>query len=156
MAAPDASIVSDTFLNAFGTPTLLWRVLHLVSYAEPPCYTWKEVETQGQQPWFDVQVTVPPREDHPQWLGWIIESNGQTPWEGAQVVAMEVLLAIYQEFGDELVNGPARTIPRVDLAEAFWMQLGDNPLVMGNTELAQSTSPTISAMMAILKVYYSC
>jgi hypothetical protein len=69
---------------------------------------------------------------------------------------MEVLLAIYQEFGDELVNGPARTIPRVDLAEAFWMQLGDNPLVMGNTELAQSTSPTISAMMAILKVYYSC
>jgi hypothetical protein len=41
------------------------------------------------------------------------------------VVAMEVLLAIYQKFGDELVNGPARTIPQVDPAEAFWMQLGD-------------------------------
>jgi hypothetical protein len=47
MAAPDAPIVSDTFLNAFGTPTLLWRVLHLVGYAEPPRYTWNEVETHG-------------------------------------------------------------------------------------------------------------
>jgi hypothetical protein len=50
------------------------------------------------------------------------------------VVAMEVLLAICQEFSDELVNGPARTIPRVDPIEAFSMQLGDNPLLMGNTE----------------------
>jgi hypothetical protein len=48
MATPDAPIVSDTFLNAFGTPTLLWRVLHLVGYVKPPRYIWKEVETQGQ------------------------------------------------------------------------------------------------------------
>jgi hypothetical protein len=45
MATPDAPVLSDTFLNAFGTPTLLWRVLHLVGYAEPPRYTWKEVKT---------------------------------------------------------------------------------------------------------------
>jgi hypothetical protein len=63
----------------------------------------------------------------------IIESDGETPWEGAQVLAIE-MLAICQEFGDELVNGPARTIPRVDPTKAFWMQLGDNPLVIGNTE----------------------
>jgi hypothetical protein len=45
MATLDAPIVSDTFLNAFGIPTLLWRVLHSVGYAEPPHHTWKEVET---------------------------------------------------------------------------------------------------------------
>jgi hypothetical protein len=45
MATLDAPIVSDTFLNAFGTPTLLWRVLHSVSYMEPPRCNWKEVET---------------------------------------------------------------------------------------------------------------
>jgi hypothetical protein len=69
---------------------------------------------------------------------------------------MEVLLAICQEFSDQLVNGLARTIPRVDPVEAFLTQLGDNPLLMGNTEQAQSTGLVMSAMMAVLKVYYSC
>ena len=58
-----------------------------------------------------------------------MESDGQTPWEGAQVVAFEVLSEICQEFGDELVNGPVRSFPRVDPAQTTWTQLGGNALV---------------------------
>ena len=43
-----------------------------------------------------------------------MELDGQTPWEGAQVAAFEVLSEICQEFGDELVNGPAGSFPWVD------------------------------------------
>ena len=43
-----------------------------------------------------------------------MELDGQTPWEGAQVVAFEVLTEICKEFGDELVNGPVGSFPRVD------------------------------------------
>ena len=38
MAAPGVPIASDTFLAVFGTPTLLWRVLHSVGYVELPHY----------------------------------------------------------------------------------------------------------------------
>ena len=57
MAAPGAPVASDTFLALFGTPTLLWRVLHSVRYAEPPRYFWSEVVTKGQQ-WYGMRVTV--------------------------------------------------------------------------------------------------
>ena len=63
MAAPGAPVASDTFLSLFGTPTLLWRVLNSVGYAEPPRYFWSEVVTKGQQ-WYDIQVTVLARADH--------------------------------------------------------------------------------------------
>ena len=64
MVALGAPVASDTFLALFGTPTLLWRVLHLVGYAEPSWYFWSEVVTNGQQ-WYDVRVTIPARSDHP-------------------------------------------------------------------------------------------
>jgi len=64
-----------------------------------------------EQEWYDVRVTVAAREDNPQWQGWCVESDGQTPWEGAQVVAFEVLSEICKEFGDELVNGPVGSFP---------------------------------------------
>ena len=35
MAAPAGS---ENFLMMFGTPTLLWRVLHFAGYYEPPLY----------------------------------------------------------------------------------------------------------------------
>jgi hypothetical protein len=57
MATPRAPPRSDTFLSLFGTLTLLWRVLHLVGYAEPPRYFWTEVATEGR-PWYDVRVTI--------------------------------------------------------------------------------------------------
>ena len=64
MAAPGAPIASDTFLALFRTPTLLWRVLHSVEYAEPPRYFWSEVVTEGPW-WYDVWVTVATHVDNP-------------------------------------------------------------------------------------------
>jgi len=107
-----------------------------VGYAEPPRCTWKQVEAKGRSLWYDVEVVVPPHENRPQWLGWSIEADGQTPWEGAQVAALEVLVDICQEFGDELINGPAESIPRVAPSEVVWLDFGDDPLVMTETERA--------------------
>ena len=64
MVAPGVPVASDTFLALFATPTVLWRVLHSVGYAKPPCYFWSEVVTEEQQ-WYDVRVTVPAHADHP-------------------------------------------------------------------------------------------
>jgi len=109
MVSPHAS---ETFLDMFGTPTLLWRVLSLVGYEEPPQYTWREAEHAGSLPWVEVKITVPPCPDNPQWLGWIVESDGQTPWEGTHVAALEVLL--------DFVRGrPARPFPRVSVTDTF-------------------------------------
>ena len=97
---------------------------------------------------------MPPHENQPQWLGWSIEADGQTPWEGAQVAALEVLVDICQEFGDELINGPAESIPRVAPSEAVWLDFEDDPLVMSKTERAQSSRLAMSTMMAVLKMFY--
>ena len=50
------------------------------------------------------------------------------------MVALEALSEIYQEFGDELVNGPARTFPRVHPSVTSWMQPGGNALVRDRVE----------------------
>ena len=123
-------------MHMFGTPTLLWRVLYSMGYAEPPRYTWKQVEAEGRSLWYVVEVVVPPHANRPQWLGWNVEADGQTPWEGAQVAALEVLVDICQEFGDELINGPAKSIPRVAPSEAVWLNFEDDPLEMSKTERA--------------------
>ena len=39
---------SESFLLMFGTPALLWRVLHYAEYYEPPLYYWNEVYLEGQ------------------------------------------------------------------------------------------------------------
>ena len=70
------------------------------------------------------------------------------------MAALEVLVAICQEFGDELVNGPIESIPRVALLEAVWLDFGDDPLVMTEIERAQSSGPAMSAMMAVLKMFH--
>ena len=57
------------------------------------------------------------------------------------MVALEALSEICQEFGDELVNGLARTFPRVDPSMTAWMQPSGNALV--------------SAMFVVLKMFYS-
>ena len=50
MVAPAGS---EGFLLMFGTPALLWRVLHYVGYYEHPLYYWNEVYLEGQ-PWYEV------------------------------------------------------------------------------------------------------
>ena len=44
MAAPTGS---ENLLMMFGTPSLLWRVLHFVGYHEPPLYHWNEEYLEG-------------------------------------------------------------------------------------------------------------
>ena len=68
---------------------------------------------------------------------------------------MEALGEICQEFGGELINGLAGTFPRVDPSITAWMQPGGNALVRDHDERAESSSATMSAMFAILKMFYS-
>ena len=63
-----------------------------------------------------------------------MDSDGQTPWEGAQVVGFEFLSEIGQEFDDELVNGPAGSFPRVDPSQTAWTQPSGNALVRDQDE----------------------
>ena len=84
-----------------------------------------------------------------------MESDGQTPWEGAQVAAFEVLNEICQEFGDELVNGPIGSFPRVDPSQTVWTQTGDNSLVRDRDERAGSSTSATSDMYAVMKMFYS-
>jgi hypothetical protein len=74
MAAPVALARSDMFLELFDTPTLLWRVLNLVGYAEPPRYFWQEVAAKGQ-PWYDVWVIILARVDNPQCPGGSVQGT---------------------------------------------------------------------------------
>jgi len=80
----------------------------------------------------------------------------KTHWEGAQVAALEVLLEICQDFVDELVNGPAGSFPRVSVTDTFVSQIETDPLKIRETILGYSSSPAMSAMLAVLKLYYVC
>ena len=71
------------------------------------------------------------------------------------MVALEALSEICQEFGDELINGPAGTFPWVDLSVTAWMQRGSNALVRDRDERVESSSAAMSAMFAVLKMFYS-
>ena len=70
------------------------------------------------------------------------------------MAALEVLIDICQEFGDDLINGRAESIPRVAPSEVVWLDFGDDPLVMTETKRAQSFGPAMSAMMAVLKMFH--
>jgi len=59
---------------------------------------------------------------------------------------------ITQSFEDELVGGPASSIPRVAPTEAEWTQEVGQALVRGRGERVQSDNAGMSAMMAILKL----
>ena len=107
MAAP---VGSENFLLMFGTPALLWRVLHYEGYYKPPLYYWNEVYREGQ-PWYEVQLTILAHNQAPFWQEWRAESEGRTPWEAAQVVAFEVLSQICQQHGDELTGSATGIFP---------------------------------------------
>jgi hypothetical protein len=72
------------------------------------------------------------------------------------VVAFEALSEIYQEFGDELVNDLARSLPQVDASQTVWMQPSRNPLVRDRDEREESSNAAMSAMYAVMKMFYSC
>jgi len=105
-----ASVGSENFLMEFGTPTLLWRVLHFAGYQEPPLYPWIEEPLEGQ-PWYVVQLTIPARTQALFWQEWKAESEGKTPWEAAQVVAFKVLSQSCQQHGGALTDSAASMFP---------------------------------------------
>ena len=94
MVAPVFPTSSSTFLDQFGTPTLLWRVLSSVGYPEAPSYMWRQAVPLGDVPWYVVTFIVPQNPTRPLWHGWSIETDGQSPWEAAQVAALDVLMDI--------------------------------------------------------------
>ena len=61
-----ASARSESCLLMFGTPTLLFRVLHYAGYYEPPLYHWNEVYLEGQ-PGYEVRLTIPAHTQAPFW-----------------------------------------------------------------------------------------
>ena len=85
----------------------------------------------------------------------MVESEGRTPWEAAQVVAFEVLSQIWQQNGDELTGSAAGTFPWVDPSIAVWAQHNSNALIRDWDERADSSSPAMSAMFAVMKIFYT-
>ena len=85
----------------------------------------------------------------------MIESNGQSPWEGAQCATLTTLIDICQKHGDELGGGPAAVFPHVHPEEAQWSQAQGSALIRGHGECAESSSTSMSAMMVVLKIYQS-
>ena len=142
MAAPAGS---ESFLLMFGTPALLWRVLHYAGYYEPPLYYWNEVYLEGQ-PWYEVWLSIPARTQALFWQEWKAKSEGRTTWEATQVVAFEVPSQIGQQHRDELTGSAASVFPRVDPSTAVWAQCNHNALIRDRDERTDSSSPTISTM----------
>ena len=63
------------------------------------------------------------------------------------MVAFEVLSKICQQHGDELTDSTAGTFP---------LQRNRNVLIRDRDEWAGSSSPTMSAMFAVMKMFYAC
>ena len=149
MAAPAGC---ENFLMVFGMPTLLWRVLHFAGYHEPPLYHWNEEYLEGQ-PWYEVRLTIPARTQAPFWQEWKAELEGKTPWEAAQVVAFEVLSQICQQHGDALTGSAVGMFPWVDPSTTIWEQRNQNALIRDRDERANSSSPAMSAMFVVMKMF---
>ena len=66
---------------------------------------------------------------------------------------MEAMTDIALDFGDELVGGPAATIPRVAASETYWFPPSRRSVAWGERESDQSDSEAMSAMMAILSIH---
>ena len=145
---------SGQFLEQFGTPTVLWRLLKSVEYVEPPLYFWKPAETMVQ-PWFDVWVTIPVLERGWSFPGIKVEVDMRTPWDGAQLAAFEVLTDICSRFNKRADLGPANVFPRVDASQGEWAQSSQASLERGRDERAHSTGASMSAMFAVLRMHYS-
>ena len=67
-----------------------------------------------------MHLTIHARTQAPLLQEWKEDSEGKSPWEGAQVVAIEVLSQLCQQHRDELIGSAAGTFPRVDQSTAVW------------------------------------
>ena len=70
-------------------------------------------------------------------------------------MAFEVLSQICQQHGDELTGSAIGTFPRVDPSTAVWAQRNHNALIRDWDEQVDSSSPTMSAMFTMMKMFYT-
>jgi hypothetical protein len=103
------------FLQYFGVPMVLWRLLQKVGYTKAPKYKWSHTVLRGQ-PWYEVAVHIPERPRKPSWPHWMFHVEGMTPWEGAQVAALEVLTTICYQKWEEIQATSMRLFPAVALS----------------------------------------
>ena len=71
-------------------------------------------------------------------------------------MAFEVLSQICQQHGDELTGSAAGTFPWVDPTTIVWAQRNRNALIRVWDEWIDSSSPAMSAMFAVMKMFYTC
>ena len=66
-----------------------------------------------------------------------------------------MLSQICQQHGDELTGNTAGTFPRVDPSTIVWARRNRNALIRDWDERADSSSPAMSAMFAVIKMFYT-
>ena len=71
------------------------------------------------------------------------------------MVAFEVLSKICQQHGDELTGSATGTFPQVDSLVIAWVHANRNALVWDWYERAQSSSLAMSAMFAMMYMFYA-
>ena len=62
---------------------------------------------------------------------------------------------ICQQHGDELIGSAVGTFPQVDPSTIIWAQRNHNALIRDWDEQAYSFSPAMSAMFAVMKMFYT-
>jgi len=65
------------------------------------------------------------------------------------------LSQICQQHGDELTSSAAGVFPRVDPSTAIWEQRNHDALIRDWDERANSSSPAMSDMFAVMKMFYT-
>ena len=70
-------------------------------------------------------------------------------------MAFEVLSQICQHHGDALTGSAAGMFPWVDPSTTIWEQRNQNALIRDQDEWADSSSPAMSAMFAVMKMFYT-
>jgi len=66
-----------------------------------------------------------------------------------------VLSQICQQHRDDLTDSVADTFPQVDPSTAAWAQRNRNALIRDWDERAESSSPSMSSMFVVMKMFYA-
>jgi len=142
------------FVEEFGMPTLLWRVLSSMGYPEgrEPRYYWDK-EQLGDGTLVRIEAVVPTSGGDPVWGGWVYESRGATPFHAASRAAFAVLRDLMERFPQELAHAFAGVFPRGDPYTSVWDQSEVNALQRSADDDQHSDSAAMSAMYALMKTY---
>jgi hypothetical protein len=137
-----ASSGSDEFLEEFGMPSLLWRVLRTTGYplGREPRYHRRRQEVTEHLSVYTVEAVVLPRTEHDsEWCRRLFLGDGMTQWEGANVAAYRILQNIMVQFPEVFARATAEAFPRGDPYRPVWGQPGGNALELSSDE-AQSSA----------------